>query len=149
MNEQARQLLQWSSEHAQDNPDLAALLARAAALILARQPRKVVQLEDHRDGVASATPSVPVKRLPTVRRDFKMTPARNKILEVVTALPGSTIKEIVDYVGLDRTYVGTNLSQMEEAGLVKHEAGVPNGSALGKAPYRWFTVAAKAQEGIA
>lgn len=149
MTDQAQTLLQWSAEHSKENPDLAALLARAAALILARQPRKVVQLDDHREVVPTVPATAPVKRLPTVRPDFKMTPARSKILEVVTALPGSSIKEICDYCGIDRNWVGVNLAEMEKAGLVKHELGVSTGVGMGKAPYRWFTAEAKGQENIA
>jgi hypothetical protein len=139
--DKAQTLLHWSGEYSKEgHPDVAALLARAAALILSREPRRVVTLDDHRPDPA------PVQRLPTVRPEFKMKPRHIKALEVVREFPGCTIRDVSDMIGVERAHAGFTLNELVTAGLVTRENGVPDGTT--KPAIRWFLVQDKAKEGV-
>ena len=140
--DKAQTLLAWSSEFSADQPDVAALLARAAAMLLSRAPRKVIDLP------AQSEKTVRVDRLPpVVQPDFKMTQARAKVFKILQEMPGSTIREISVLTDRTTNSVGTLLAELEGAGLVVREAGIPNGTS--KPPLRWFVRADKGREEIA
>lgn len=138
--DRAHTLLQWSAEYSSDQPDVAALLARAAATLLSRTQRKVVDLP------ATKVEETPVRRLPTIPANFNLTSKRGRLLKTLQEMPGLTMQELATLLSVDRSAVGMMLRPMEEAGLVKREAGVPNGTT--KPPLRWFA-GNKAREGVA
>lgn len=140
MDNRTKLLLQWSAEYSDDQPDIAALLARTAGMILSRMPRKVVDLQP-------SSVDVPVQKLPAIKADFNMTRKRQQIFEIIRDLPGSTIAEVAVLMQTSRENINRSFLEMEEAGLIVREAGVPNGTT--RPPLRWFLRQDKSREGVA
>jgi len=127
-------LLEWSQELSPTQPDTAALLARAAALLLSRAPK--------------AEKTVPIVQLPAVvDPSFSMKKHHAKIFKILQELPGSTIAEIALLTDRTSQNIHTQLSALMKAGLVTREAGIPNG--VSKPPLRWFVRTDKGREEIA
>lgn len=141
MMDRIQTLLHWSTEYSAEQPDVAALLARAAATLMSRSPRKVVDLP------VTKVESAPVTRLPTISPDFRLTAKRAKIYEILREMPGSTMQEVCTLGGFERANVNQTFLEMEKAGLLTREAGVPNGTT--KPAQRWFIRGQKGKEGVA
>jgi len=140
MSDRVQTLLAWSSEYSASQPDLAALLARAASLLLTRTPKQVINLHEPQ--------TVTVQKLPPAPRDFRMTRTQREAMRVLAELPGLIVKDLAAYLSVTPNATYMVLNQLQDAGFVKSENSPLDGR-NGVPPKRWFLTADKAREDIA